>query len=85
MTWSADEAVSGYARLVKGSTVYRTWAAGSIGTLTWNGRDLRGRPLLDGRYVFRVDVADAAGNYTIRDVPIVIDRTAGRLACRSRP
>jgi hypothetical protein len=41
---------------------------------------VRGRPLPDGRYVFRVDVADSAGNHTIRSVPVAIDRTAGRLA-----
>ncbi len=77
--WSADEAASGTARLLQGSTVYRTWPAGSAGTIAWNGRDARARLLADGRYVFRVDVADTAGNHTIRDVPVVVDRTAGRL------
>jgi hypothetical protein len=79
LAWSADETATGNARLMKGSTIYRSWAAGSTGAVVWNGRDLRGRPLADGRYVFRVDVADAAGNHTVRDVPVVIDRTASRL------
>ena len=79
LAWSADEAASGNARLLKESTIYRTWAAGSTGSLAWDGRDLRGRPLPDGRYVFRVDVADAAGNHTIRSVAVVVDRTAGSL------
>ena len=79
LAWSADEAASGAARLLKGSTIYRTWVAGSRGTVAWNGRDLRGRPLADGHYVFRVDVADGAGNHRVRDVPVTIDRTAGRL------
>ncbi len=76
LAWSARESVSGKASIRKGTSVVATWTAGSTGGITWNGTDAAGAPVPNGAYTFRVDVVDAAGNRTVRDVPVVVDRTA---------
>jgi flagellar hook assembly protein FlgD len=80
LQWTADEAASGNVRVFRGTTTYRRWTAGTAGSLGWNGRTAAGVAVADGRYTFRVELVDPAGNRTIRDAPVVIDRTAGSLA-----
>ncbi len=79
----ADEAISGTARLIDktGLTVRRwTISAASAGDWTWDGRDAAGRMVADGRYLFRVRGLDRAGNQTIRDLTVGVDRTITTLA-----
>jgi len=80
LQWTADEAAAGNARVLRGTTTYRRWPAGLAGLIGWNGRTASGVAVADGRYTFRVELVDPAGNRTIRDTPLVIDRTAGSLA-----
>ncbi|MEX2010976.1 MAG: glycosyl hydrolase family 18 protein [Chloroflexota bacterium] len=78
--WSVDEAVRGYARIRKGGTVYKTWAIGATGSITWNGIDRLGRMVPDGLYYLSIDVSDPSHNRTVQEFPIIVDRTAGHLA-----
>ena len=47
---------------------------------TWNGRDRQGLVVKDGRYTFRVDGRDRAGNRTVVDRTILVDRTIRSVA-----
>jgi spore germination protein YaaH/flagellar hook assembly protein FlgD len=79
----ADEAISGTARLIDttGATVRRwTISAATAGDWTWDGRDATGRTVADGRYLFRVRGLDRAGNQTVRDLTVRVDRTIKTLA-----
>ena len=74
----ADEAITGTARLIDrtGATVRRwTITAATAGDWSWNGRDAAGRMVADGRYDFRVRGLDRAGNLTVRDMTVRVDRT----------
>ncbi len=77
LTWRANEALTGTARIIRGSTTVRSWAitGDTGGKVRWNGRDAGGRLLQDGTYVFRVSARDAAGNASFRDVAVRMDRT----------
>ena len=78
MTMHADAPITGSARILdsKGVGLRRwTFSAATAGSWVWNGRDSAGRVLPDGRYVLRIWGLDRAGNQTIRDLPITIDRT----------
>ena len=77
LTWTASEAITGTARIVKGSTIVRSWAitAARGGAVAWTGLNSAGAAVGDGTYAFRVTGRDAAGNLRIRSVPIVVDRT----------
>jgi spore germination protein YaaH len=78
--WSVDEAVRGYARIRKGGTVYKTWAIGANGSISWDGIDRAGRLVADGLYYLSIDVSDPSYNRTVQEFPIIVDRTAGNLA-----
>ncbi len=73
-----DEAITGTARIIDrtGATV-RRWSfnAATVGDWTWNGRDAAGATVADGRYLFRVRGLDRAGNQTVRDLTVLVDRT----------
>jgi spore germination protein YaaH/flagellar hook assembly protein FlgD len=75
---SADSTVSGKARILgpSGSTV-RSWdvQAGRSGTWSWSGTTPGGSVVADGRYTFRIEGFDLAGNQTVRDARILVDRT----------
>jgi hypothetical protein len=73
--------VSGWVSVRHGTTLIRRWAVIGLtaGAVRWTGFDAAGRPVGDGHYVVRVDVRDAAGNRTVVDRAVVVDRTAGYL------
>jgi flagellar hook assembly protein FlgD len=74
----ADEAITGTARVKDrtGATV-RKWtiSAMTAGSWVWDGRDLAGRMVADDRYTFQVDGLDRAGNRTVSQRTVGVDRT----------
>ncbi len=78
LTWSADEALTGVVRVrdPAGRTV-RSWAVSkkTSWSATWTGRNAKGVAVADGRYVFRVTGYDRAGNRTVVDRAVLVDRT----------
>jgi flagellar hook assembly protein FlgD len=78
LSWKADEAIAGKARIFdKNGTTVRGWTitAPTAGSWVWNGRNAAGTTVADGRYTFRVKGLDRAGNQTIRDMIVRVDRT----------
>ena len=77
LTWSSSEPITGTARILRGTTLIRSWTItkSSGNAMTWTGTTSTGAAAADGAYAFRVTGRDAAGNLTIRAVPIVLDRT----------
>ena len=74
----ADELISGSARILNTSGAgLRRWTItkAASGAWTWDGRDSAGRTVADGRYTFRVWGLDRAGNASIRDLVVGVDRT----------
>ena len=59
----------------------RTWkfAATTTGSWTWDGKDAAGKTVRDGTYTFRLDGVDPAGNGTVQQLPVVVDRTIGSI------
>jgi spore germination protein YaaH/flagellar hook assembly protein FlgD len=84
LAWASTEAASGTAGIWRGTTLVRSWTVtrAAAGAVTWNGRTAAGAAVADGRYAFRVDVRDAAGNRTVTNAAVVVDRTAGYLRWR---
>ena len=80
LAWAASEHATGTLRVLRGTTVIRSWTiAGTAGAVTWNGRDAAGRTVADGRYTVAVTGSDALANRATTTVPLVVDRTVGRL------
>ena len=81
LSWSANERGSGTVRILKGSTVVRSWTVHSVSgwATTWDGRTAGGKRVADGRYMLRVDLVDAGGNRRAATRTVVVDRTAGFL------
>jgi spore germination protein YaaH/flagellar hook assembly protein FlgD len=82
MTMRADASITGSARVLdqKGGGLRRwTFAQAAQGSWAWDGRDSAGHVVPDGRYIFRVWGLDRAGNQTLRDLPITVDRTIRRV------
>jgi flagellar hook assembly protein FlgD len=78
----ADEPVTGRTRVLdRNGVAVRTWKFSSVttGTWSWDGKDSTGTLLADGTYSFRLDGVDAAGNGTVLETPIVVDRTIGNI------
>ena len=75
---TADSTFSGIARVITttGLTVRRwTFSQARSGAWAWDGRDSRGRYVPDSTYLFRVAGTDPAGNETVADIPVRVDRT----------
>ncbi|MBU8913040.1 MAG: hypothetical protein KOO61_03385 [Spirochaetales bacterium] len=70
--------------LKDGSEVFRVEWAGSIPTeYTWDGKDLAGRDLADGDYVYQLSSTDKAGNsYAFSLPPVTIDTAERPLTLR---
>ncbi len=78
LAWTSSEAVSGRVRLRDraGRTV-RAWTIGPRASwdAAWNGRATGGTIVPDGRYTFRVSGHDHAGNRTVVERRVIVDRT----------
>jgi flagellar hook assembly protein FlgD len=75
---TADSTITGSARLISNrGVVVRSFPIGATtaAAWTWDGKDSAGRIVKDGPYIFRVEGADAAGNPTVRDMTVRVDRT----------
>ncbi len=84
---TASEPVAGRARVMDGKGVaVRTWkfAPTATGSWTWDGTDATGKTVRDGTYTFRLDGVDPAGNGTVQQLPIVVDRTIGSITWATR-
>ena len=59
----------------------RTWKFGitTTGSWTWDGKDAAGKTVRDGTYTFRLDGVDPAGNGTVQQLPVRVDRTIGSI------
>jgi flagellar hook assembly protein FlgD len=77
LAWSSNEAITGSARIYKGTTLIRSWSISNArsGALTWNGTTAAGAAVADGSYTFRVTGRDAAGNAVTKNATVVVDRT----------
>ena len=90
LKWSSTEPLTGGVKILKGSTVVRSWTmtAKSSGAITWTGKNDAGASVADGAYTFRVHGRDRAGNPVVRDVDVQVDRTlraVGRTPSRFYP
>ena len=81
LSWSLGEPVTGTAALMKGTATVKSWTvpAGPGGSISWDGRDAKGRGVADGRLAWRLTVQDAAGNQVVRSVVVTVDRSAAML------
>jgi spore germination protein YaaH/flagellar hook assembly protein FlgD len=79
---TTSEPVTGRARVMdKNGVAVRTWKfnAATAGNWTWDGKDAAGKTIGDGAYTFRLDGVDPAGNGTVQQMPVLVDRTIGSL------
>ncbi len=78
LAWTSSEAVAGAVRVRdKDGRVERAWSFTfrlSWGG-TWDGRGRDGLPVKDGRYTYQVEARDRAGNPTVTNHTILVDRT----------
>jgi len=80
LAWTSRESATGTLRVLRGTTVIRSWTiGGTAGAVAWNGRDAAGRTVADGRYTVAVTASDALANRATTAIPLVVDRTVGRL------
>jgi flagellar hook assembly protein FlgD len=74
----SSEPVSGVARILdKARVVVRAWKfdAAVDGGWAWDGQDAAGQIVRDGIYTFKLDGIDPAGNRTVQEMPVLVDRT----------
>jgi spore germination protein YaaH/flagellar hook assembly protein FlgD len=78
LSWTANEVVAGAVRVRDGNgLVQRAWSFTSrtSWSSSWDGRGRDGAIVKDGRYTYQVDGRDRAGNRTIANHTILVDRT----------
>jgi len=78
LVMNASELVHGRARVFDpAGAVVRTWKFADLttGEWIWDATDAAGERVKDGRYLFRLDGVDAAGNGMVQTAPILVDRT----------
>lgn len=83
LSMRADEALTGTARLIDRNGVTRrkwSFSAATAGSWAWNGRDLAGNTVADGRYTLRVGGFDRAGNPAVSQLTARVDRTIRSVA-----
>jgi spore germination protein YaaH/flagellar hook assembly protein FlgD len=74
----SSEAFGGTARVLDANGVtVRKWSfyPATAGSWVWNGRNAAGVIVADGRYTFRVAGRDHAGNATVTQLSVTVDRT----------
>jgi spore germination protein YaaH/flagellar hook assembly protein FlgD len=79
LRWTATERVAGTIRVRRTGTTWLSWSISGSGGITWTGRDRHGDIVPDGHYTLNIAVRDPAGNLTVRNVSVLVDRTAGYL------
>jgi len=81
LAWSASEPISGTARILRGSTLIRSWSlsAAAAGAVMWDGRSASGVAVADGTYTFNVVGRDVAGNLVSTSAFVTVDRTLSTL------
>jgi flagellar hook assembly protein FlgD len=75
---TSDSPINGWAGVLDShGTTIRRWAFGTTtgGSWAWDGKNSAGTTVADGRYMLRVAGFDRAGNRTIRDLAVTVDRT----------
>jgi flagellar hook assembly protein FlgD len=78
LAWTASQLSHGTVRIIDaGGTSRKLWSLSerTSWSASWNGKSDGGTTLPDGRYTYRVNVRDRAGNLRIVDKTILIDRT----------
>ena len=78
LSWTSNELVGGKVRVLDAAgTMVRGWTFTPRTSLSvaWDGRRPDGTIVNDGRYTFSVDGRDRAGNRTIANRTILVDRT----------
>ena len=75
LTWASSDAAQAAVQVIARGAVVASWPSLPSGSLTWDGRDASGAPVPDGVHLLRVALSDAAGNLTLSDKPVVLDRT----------
>lgn len=78
----STELVTGRARVLdRNGVAVRTWKFSSLttGEWTWDGKDAAGTIVADGSYSFRLDGIDVAGNGTVQQTSVLVDRTIGNI------
>ncbi len=78
LAWTSSEAVAGAVRVRdKDGRVQRAWSFTSrlSWSGTWDGRGRDGLAVKDGRYTYQVEGRDRAGNPTVTNHTILVDRT----------
>jgi spore germination protein YaaH/flagellar hook assembly protein FlgD len=78
LRWTSNETIGGKVRVLDAAgTMVRGWSFSPRTSLTisWDGRRPDGTIVSDGRYTFSVDGRDRAGNRTIANRMILVDRT----------
>ena len=87
LSWKASEALTGVVRLRNSAgTTVRSWAftKKSSWTKAWTGRTASGAVVPAGRYTYRVDGRDRAGNRTIVERTVLVDGTIAALRWTDR-
>src|SRR6185295_17564672 len=81
LRWTSSEISTGVARIYHGTKLIRSWSLRSRTSwaVAWDGRTAAGTPVADGRYRYRVSVHDNAGNRTVVERTVTVDRSAGFL------
>jgi spore germination protein YaaH/flagellar hook assembly protein FlgD len=81
LRWWSDVGVAGTARVVRGTTLVRSWTftTRTGQGIAWDGHDRYGHTVADGRYTFTATGTDAFGNRTSVSAFVVVDRTIGFL------
>ena len=87
LAWTSAESATSSARIfaADGTTARRYSKTGTSGTFTWDGRNGAGTWLPSGRYTYRVLTYDRAGNRTVADRAVAIDKTIVWLVWSSSP
>jgi spore germination protein YaaH len=87
LAWKANEALTGVVRLRNSAgTTVRTWAftKKTSWAKAWTGRTAAGAVVPAGRYTYRVDGRDRAGNRTIVERTVLVDGTIAALRWTDR-
>jgi spore germination protein YaaH/flagellar hook assembly protein FlgD len=78
LSWASSQAIHGTVRMIDANGTYRRlWKYGDSMSWkgTWDGRDDAGTKLPNGRYTYRVNGRDRAGNLRIVDKTVLVDDT----------